>query len=91
MSGIMVIGAFIAAVAIFLTTPRGRALAVHLGLRLQRQDSAPVEDRDYLLRECGGDEAAVSELLDRARIHNSDMSEKEAYRKAIRTHLNGKR
>ncbi len=90
MTWIMAIVALVAAIAIFLTTPRGAEIARRSGLRLPSRDAVPKEDRDYLLRVCGGDPTAVASMLDAARVHNPDMSEKEAYRKAIRTHLRDK-
>jgi hypothetical protein len=88
---LIVLAATAAAVAIFLTTKRGVALSKHLGLRFSSNDAAPREDRDYLLRVCGGDHRAVAALLEEARIHDSEMSEKDAYRKAIRAQLRDKR
>lgn len=90
MNWIMVIAALAAALAIFATTPRGAALAQRLGLRIPGKDRAPKEDVDYLLRVCGDDPEAVAALLAEARVHDSDMSEKDAYRKAIRAHLRDK-
>lgn len=87
----MVLAALAAAVAIFVTTPRGAAIVKRLGLRLPTRESVPAEDRDYLLRVSGGDPEVVATLLDRAWAHNPEMSEKEAYRRAIRAHLNSKK
>jgi len=87
---LMIIAALAAAVAIFMTTPRGAEIARKLGLRLSFKDTAPKEDRDYLLKICGGDTRVVAAMLDAARIHDPDMSEKDAYRKAIRAHLRDK-
>ena len=90
MKWITIVAAFVAAVAIFLTTPRGAKIARKLGLRLSFKKAAPSEDRDYLLKVCGGDEEVVAAMLDAARIHDPEMSEKDAYRRAIRAHLRDK-
>ena len=80
----------VVAVAIFLTLPTGKALSARLGLRLPNQGGAPQEDRDYLLSVCRGDADRLSALLAAARQNNPDMTEAEAYRRAIRAHLRGK-
>lgn len=79
-----------AVAAIYLTTPGGRLLADRLNLPTprRRKQRASNEDREYLLRVCGGDAARVDRLLAQARRHNPEMPEAEAYRKAIRAHLN---
>jgi hypothetical protein len=76
--------------AIYLTTPGGRRLADRLELPTprRRKQRAPSEDRDYLLRVCNQDPARVERLLAEARRHDPGMSDAEAYRKAIRAHLN---
>lgn len=76
--------------AIALTTPAGRRVADRLGIRLGRKDLAPNEDHDYLLRVCEGDLDRLKSMLDQARRNNPEMSEREAYRRAIRTHLRDK-
>ena len=78
------------AIAIFLTTPRGKSLAARLGLGLSGQDRAPDEDHDYLLRVCNGDIDELSARLRAASRSNPDMSEAETYRRAIRSHLRDK-
>ncbi len=80
----------VAAVAIFLTTATGKSLAARVGLRLPNQSGAPQEDRDYLLRVCNGDKEEVCARLAEARRHNPDMTEADAYRRAIRAHLRNK-
>jgi hypothetical protein len=82
-----------AVAAIYLTTPGGRLLADRLNLpalrRSQRgKQRAPKEDREYLLRVCHDDPAHVERLLAAVKRHNPEMTEAEAYRKAIRAHLN---
>lgn len=79
-----------AVVAIFATTPRGKRLADQLGINLSRKGRAPPEDLDYLLRVCNGDVAQLGERLKTARRNNPDMTEAEAYRKAIRSYLANK-
>lgn len=76
-----------AIVAIFATTPTGKKLADRFGLNLSRKGRAPQEDHDYLLRVCNGDGDELGERLASARRTNPDMTEAEAYRKAIRAHL----
>ena len=78
------------AVAIFLTTPMGRRLTARLGLRFSHKGGAPQEDRDYLLRVCNGDTNELRARLATARQNNPDMTDAEAYRRAIRAHLRNK-
>ena len=77
-------------IAILFTTASGQRLAKRYGIRGLTKGSAPREDREYLLRVCGDDDARVEEMLARARRRNPEMSEAEAYRKAIRSHLRDK-
>ncbi len=74
-------------VAIYATTPSGRRLRSRLPIGRLSPGRAPKEDREYLLRVCDGDAARVARLLDLERSRNPDMTEAEAYRRAIRTHL----
>lgn len=74
-------------VAVLLTTPGGRRLRQRLPLAALRAGRAPRQDREYLLRVCGGDRARVASLLEREREVDPGMSEAEAYRSAIRRHL----
>jgi len=64
------------------TTPTGRRWRRRLGL--DRSDRAPREDRDYLLRVCDGDAARAERLLERERRDYPEMTEAQAYRRAIR-------
>ena len=64
------------------TTPTGRRWRRRLGL--DRSGRAPREDRDYLLRVCHGDAAQVERLLERERRGHPEMTEAQAYRRAIR-------
>jgi len=82
--------ALAAALAIFLTMPAGRRMASRLGVPWPRAGRAPREDREYLLRVCNGSKEAVARLLEAERAKHPEMSEAEAYRKAIRTHLRAK-
>ena len=77
------------AAAIYLTTPGGRRLATRLDLPTphRRKDRARPEDQEYLLRVCNHDPERVGRLIEQARRHNPDMTEAQAYRRAIRTHL----
>jgi hypothetical protein len=74
-------------VAVLLTTPAGRRLRQRLPIRVLRSGRAPREDRDYLLRICDGDRTRVAEILERERERQPELSEAEAYRRAIRRHL----
>lgn len=75
---------------IFSTTHAGKRLMDRMGLDLARKQRAKPEDHDYLLRVCGGDFDELQRRLAEARRHNPEMSEAEAYRKAIRAHLRDK-
>ena len=90
MQTVTVLVVLVAAVAIFLTTPTGKRLGARLGLRLPNQGGAPQEDRDYLLRVCNVDTDELGARLTAARQSNPEMTEAEAYRKAIRAHLRDK-
>jgi hypothetical protein len=83
---IYVLLAAAAAAAIYLTTPAGRRLADRLDLPTssRRKQRAPAEDQEYLLQECDNDPHRVGRLIEEARRHNPDMSEADAYRRAIR-------
>ena len=76
--------------AILSTMPLGRRLRSRLPVARLRPGAAPRQDRDYLLRVCGGDRARVRRLLDAERTRNPDMTEAEAYRWAIRRYLRNK-
>jgi hypothetical protein len=67
------------------TTRRGRRLRAHLGF--DRGGGAPVDDREYLLRVCDGDRERVARLLDLERRDRPELSEADAYRRAIRRQL----
>ena len=77
-------------IAIFLTTPKGKQLADQLGIDLVFKNRAPQQDRDFLFRVCNDDLDEVARMLSEARRNNPDMSEAEAYRRAIRAHLRDK-
>lgn len=64
------------------TTPAGRRWRRRLGL--DRSGRAPRDDRDYLLRVCNGDAAQVQRLLEHERRDRPEMTEAQAYRRAIR-------
>jgi hypothetical protein len=74
-------------VAVLLTTPAGRRLRQRLPIAALRSGRAPKDDRTYLLRVCEGDRARVAELLEHEREKYPELSEAEAYRRAIRRHL----
>lgn len=73
--------------AVLMTTPAGRRLRQRLPIAALRAGSAPWEDREYLLRVCGGDPARVAALLERERERDPELTEAAAYRRAIRRHL----
>jgi len=75
---------------IFATTPAGKRLIDRAGLKLPVKGRARPEDHDYLLSVCGGDVEELVRRLADARRRNPDMSEAEAYRRAIRAHLRPK-
>ena len=74
-------------IAVLLTTPAGRRLRQRLPVAALRSGRAPKEDRDYLLRVCEGDPTRVATLLEREREGFPELSEADAYRRAIRRHL----
>jgi hypothetical protein len=67
-------------------TEAGQRARRHLHLPTLK-GRAPRKDREYLLRVCSGDRDRVARLLELAHQHNPDMSEAEAYRRAIRSYL----
>lgn len=79
-----------AAIAIFFTTATGRRIADDIGFRPGMKDPAPKQDRAYLLRICNGDVSAVDAMLEAARSKRPELTEREAYRAAIRAHLHDK-
>jgi len=97
MNATTLLGVLVAAAAIvfiLLTMPAGRKVAERLGLPqlgAARAGRVPKEDRDYLLRVCGGDAAEVERRLTAERERFSDLSEPEIYRRAIRTHMQSRR
>lgn len=90
MQALTVLLVLVAIVAIFATTPAGKRITDRLGLNLSRKGRVPPEDLDYLLRVCNGDADEMGKRLAEARRNNPDMSEAEAYRKAIRAQLRNK-
>ena len=79
-----------AIVALFASTRPGQRLRRRLPIRAIQQGRAPKKDRDYLLQVCRGDSAQVERLLDLERRKNPELSEAQAYRRAIRSHLRDK-
>ena len=73
--------------AIFATLPAGRRLRARLPIAGLRLGGAPKPDREYLLRVCDGDPERVARLLAEARRANPEMTEAQAYRRAIRAYL----
>jgi hypothetical protein len=67
------------------TTQHGRRLRNRLGIG--RGSGVPQDDREYLLRVCDGDRDRVARLLDLERRSQPEMTEAQAYRRAIRRHL----
>lgn len=86
-SWLLVLVGVAAIVALFASTGPGQRLRRRLPIRAIQQGRAPREDRDYLSRVCGGDAAQVERLLDLERRKNPELSEAQAYRRAIRSHL----
>lgn len=80
----------VAVAAIFLTTRRGKEISAQLGLEMPGKNKVPEEDRDYLLRVCGGDVEELQRRLAATRKNNPELSEAGAYRRAIREHLKDK-
>jgi hypothetical protein len=76
--------------AIFLTTPLGRRLMAALGIHGKLVDRVPAEDRDFLLRVCGGDPVEVERRLAAARGANARLDLAQQYRKAIRSYMNSR-
>jgi hypothetical protein len=75
---------------ILWTMPIGQRVAQQLGMRGFRKQGAPQEDREFLLRACDGDHERVRMLLDKARANQPEMTDAQAYRRAIRTHMRSK-
>ena len=67
------------------TTRVGRRFRSRVGI--DRGDRAPVDDREYLLRVCNGDRDQVARLLELERRGRPELTEAQAYRRAIRRHL----
>ncbi len=74
--------------AIFATTTGGQRIMATAGLRRFVKGAAPEEDRDYLLRACGGDRDEVRRRLEDERARNDSLDEAQLYRKAIRRVVN---
>lgn len=72
------------------TTRPGRRLLARLRLP-GAPGRPPRDDVDYLLRVCDGDPSRVARLLEAARRGRPEMTEAEAYRRAIRMHLRDRR
>ena len=72
---------------LFLTTDAGQRLAKTLRIRRIVTDAAPDEDVEYLLRVCGGDSSEAERRVGEAWKANPEMTEAQAYRRAIRAHL----
>ena len=86
-SWLLIVLGVAAILALVGTLPVGRRLRARLPFAALRPGSAPKDDRDYLLRVCGGDPARVARLLDEARRPDPGMSEAQAYRRAIRAYM----
>jgi len=88
LGALMVIVVLFAVLAIFATTPRGRRLAVRIGLRDHVAGAAPSEDVEFLYRRCGHDRAEVERRLAAERERYPALCEADHYRRAIRRLLN---
>lgn len=75
---------------IFSTMPAGRRLLGRLRVPVRGSGAPKREDRDYLLRVCDGDAGKVDRLLAHERRNQPDMTEAQAYRRAIRRYLRDK-
>jgi hypothetical protein len=80
--------AVLAVIAIYLTTPSGQRLAGVLGVPVPFGKGPAREDRDYLLRACGGDRREMARRLAMERARFPDLGEAEIHRRAIRTYMN---
>lgn len=87
MTVLVVVAGLAAMLWIFSTMPQGRRLLARLGVRTKRGGGAPRDDREYLLRVCDGDPAKVARLLELEREAWPEISEAQAYRRAIRRYL----
>jgi hypothetical protein len=67
------------------TTRFGRRLRTRLGI--DRSSGVARDDEEYLLRVCDGDVDRVGRLLDLERRSQPEMTDAQAYRRAIRRHL----
>lgn len=88
-----VVLAIAAIVYILFTMPIGRRVAERL--RFPAASSAPAgrapkEDREYLLRVCGGDAAEVERRLAAEKERFPELNERAIYRRAIRTYMKNK-
>ncbi len=75
-------------IAIFLTTERGRRLADRLGVSERWISRAvPSEDREFLLRACGGDREELTRRIESERERFPEFDEARLYRRAIRREM----
>lgn len=89
--GAMAVLVALGVLAVFATTRRGQRLVTALGLTRLQKGAAPAEDRAFLLRACGGDDAAVEARLEAVRVRYPDWTEAQIYRRAIRAVMNERR
>jgi hypothetical protein len=89
-SGLIIFVALACVGAILWTMPLGQRIANRLGLRGFRREGAPREDREFLLKACDGDRERVQAMLDEARSKQPDLTDAQAYRNAIRSHMRSK-
>ena len=81
----------IGVVAIFLTTDTGKKLLETVGLYSLIKSGPAKEDREFLLRVCGGDPREVARRLEAERQRNPTLDSPQIYRRAIRTYMNDRR
>ena len=89
-NGLAILAALALLGFILWTMPVGQRLAQRLGVRGFRKQGSSREDRAFLLKACGGSQRRADELLARVRANNPEMSDAEAYRRAIRICLRDK-
>lgn len=86
-TGLMLLVAVVAVLAIFSTTGRGRRWLRVMGVSDFKTKSIPPEDVDFLFDACGRDSSEVCRRLETERSRYPDLDEAQIYRKAIRREI----